>query len=295
MKNHGVKLFLLVGLFQVFAWQNAKSGVVILTNGCEEPIDLTLESVNKSPIKTAELLPNKNFIYTGTVLQQDHIKVTPIFRHGLSLSSPRSHIINFYYDRHYEIVITKLTMTDINYKEIESNEGQVTLVQQCLTVTESEHDQKENRKPLQNLAVNRKIYTNEETEEKTKVSRIWVHIGNNKGKKIRFDEKSNEVLYTADLDTCTALIFVGDNSCYMIHSDQVNATGQGKVCLEDGINLLIKDKEASYNIGLIGGSANSQDVKLAVIKKLLPNIHKILLSNAGSASVCGNGTICETT
>jgi hypothetical protein len=37
----------------------------------------------------------------------------------------------------------------------------------------------------------------------------------------------------------------------MIHSDSVDASGQGNVRLEDGINLLVKDKRANYKIGLI--------------------------------------------
>ena len=98
MKNNGVKLFLLIGLFQVFAWQNAKCGVVFLTNGCEEAIKLTLESFDKIPIKTVELPPDEKFFYTVTFLQQDHINVTPIYtsKAELSFNPPRSHIINFY-------------------------------------------------------------------------------------------------------------------------------------------------------------------------------------------------------
>jgi hypothetical protein len=76
-----------------------------------------------------------------------------------------------------------------------------------LTVTDTEPTQKGNRKSVQHLTINREICPGEKSKAKSKlVIRIWVHIGNNKGKGIRFDEESTEFLYTTDLDTCTVLI-----------------------------------------------------------------------------------------
>ncbi|MEY8715537.1 hypothetical protein AB9G26_09720 [Francisella philomiragia] len=134
---------------------------------------------------------------------------------------------------------------------------------------------------------------------KTKVvqiQQIWVGIGNGKGKFINNNSVSNQVLYTTELDTCTAIAIIGKSKNYLVHSDGFNNEGQDGVRLKDALI------QASYNIPqnedvevyLIGGSNDSRIKKANEVKKIFTKSKVIQNEDHDSIYVTAEGFVTTT-
>lgn len=124
--------------------------------------------------------------------------------------------------------------------------------------------------------------------KKTEVSQ-----GNGKGKTIPKDK--GEVLFTTDMVGCIAILGVGTDNCFMIHSDNNGTSGIGKVTLEDGLKGLGVGSSSVYTIYLIGGeSSEGLQSKQDAIQQILPSCTINKIGNYGSAYLTGDGVYAIT-
>lgn len=120
---------------------------------------------------------------------------------------------------------------------------------------------------------------------------VAVLQGNGKGKSIYTYEQS--ILYTQELTPCTAILIIGKNKNYLIHSDANDFNGVGKVNLQYGIERLIysfQERQEVYKLAFIGGSIASIQKKQEIINKILPNSIAIYMeAEARSAYLSAKG------
>lgn len=123
-----------------------------------------------------------------------------------------------------------------------------------------------------------------------------IEVGQGNGNGLAIDKNSDSVLRTTDLVGCIAVLIVGKNECFMIHSDSNTKDGKGGISLIDGIKSLGLNTGESYDIGLIGGSSEeSFDIKYKEVQKLLSNTTlKMSYSNVDTAYLTSTGVMAPT-